>query len=187
MSFSKREEILHKALEIFYRDGFRATGMDKLVKETGISKTSMYKYFRTKDELILASLRLRDELFRNDLVRKIEEKGTDPVTQILGFFDILDDWFHDPEFRSCMFIKATSEYPERGQPINNISAEHKNLFGDYIRKLVIKTGAKNPELLTQQILLLKEGAIVTAHMQGPEGVAQNAKLTTSTLISASLN
>ncbi|MEH6403595.1 MAG: TetR/AcrR family transcriptional regulator [Sneathiella sp.] len=187
MSSSKREEILHKALDIFYRDGFRATGMDKLVKETGISKTSMYKYFRTKDELILASLRLRDELFRNSLVRKIEEKGDDPITQILGFFDVLEEWFYDPDFRSCMFIKATGEYPERGQPVNNIAAEHKNLFGDYIRKLVIKTGATDPELLTQQILLLKEGAIVTAHIHGPKGVAQNAKLAASALLNTNLN
>ncbi len=62
---SKRDELLQKALKIFYRAGFHATGMDLFAAETGISKTSMYKYFRTKEDLILAVLRPRDENFRN--------------------------------------------------------------------------------------------------------------------------
>ena len=73
MSASKRDELVRKALKIFYKNGFIATGMDKVVAETGISKTSMYNHFRTKEDLILAVLRLRDENFRNWLTRRIEE------------------------------------------------------------------------------------------------------------------
>ena len=62
---TKRDELISKALGAFYRTGFQATGMDRLAVETGVSKTSMYKHFRTKEELILAALRLRDEQFRN--------------------------------------------------------------------------------------------------------------------------
>ena len=69
---TKRDELVRKALAAFYRNGFQATGMDRLAVETGVSKTSMYKHFRTKEELILAALRLRDEQFRNWLTRRLE-------------------------------------------------------------------------------------------------------------------
>ncbi|MBL4908374.1 MAG: TetR/AcrR family transcriptional regulator [Sneathiella sp.] len=184
MSASKRDELVHKALKIFYRDGFHATGMDKLVKETGISKTSMYKHFRTKDDLILASLRLRDELFRNKFVRKVETLAGDPAAQLLAMFDALDDWFHELDFRGCMFIKASGEFPIKGSPIYDTAAEHKKLLLDYVEKLAAQTTAKDPLLLARQLTLLKEGAIVAAHMRGPEGIAADAKLAAEALIKA---
>ena len=70
---NKKDELVRKALTVFYRDGFHATGMDKLVAETGVSKTSMYKHFRTKEELIVAVLKLRDESFREWFERRVDE------------------------------------------------------------------------------------------------------------------
>ena len=75
---NKRDELVQKALKVFYTNGFHATGMDMIAAETGISKTSIYKHFRTKEDLILAVLRLRDEHFRNWLYRRMEELGNTP-------------------------------------------------------------------------------------------------------------
>ena len=72
---TKRDELVSKALSAFYRAGFQAIGMDRLAVETGVSKTSMYKHFRTKEDLIQAALRLRDEQFRNWLFRRIDALG----------------------------------------------------------------------------------------------------------------
>ena len=85
---SKRGELVQEALRIFYRDGFHATGMDLLSAETGISKTTMFKHFRSKEDLILAVLRLRDEQFRNWLFRRMEQAGP-PRAQLLAMFDAL--------------------------------------------------------------------------------------------------
>ena len=186
MSASKRDELVRKALKTFYRSGFGATGMDKLAKETGISKTSMYKHFRTKEDLILAVLRLRDENFRNWLTRRIEELATTPEKRLLAMFDALDEWFSEDGFRSCMFIKASSEYQEPDNPIHVACAEHKRLLLNYLREVAHKAGAKNPDLLARQLLLLKEGAIVTAHLQGPDGVARDAKQVAAYVIDATL-
>lgn len=187
MSASKRDELVQKALIIFYRDGFHATGMDTLVKETGISKTSMYKHFRTKDDLILATLRLRDELFRNHFFRRLEEIADIPSAQLLAIFDVLGEWFEEESFRGCMFIKASGEFPVRDTPILASSAEHKKLFTRFIEAIAKKAGATDPVLLARQLVLLKEGAIVTAHIQGKEGVAENAKTAAKTLIESALN
>jgi AcrR family transcriptional regulator len=175
MSASKRDELVQKALKIFYRDGFHATGMDRLVKETGISKTSMYKHFRTKDDLILATLRLRDEIFRNQLIRRIEELSSDPKDQLLALFTALDEWFKGSEFRGCMFINAAGEYPVRGTQIHDMTAEHKKLLHTYVTEIALRAGAKNPEELAKHLLFIKEGAIVTAHIKGPDGVADDAR------------
>ena len=79
-----RDELVGKALRTFYAHGFHATGMDRLVEETGISKTSMYKHFRSKEELILAALKLRDAQFRNWLFSRMAALGRTPREQLLA-------------------------------------------------------------------------------------------------------
>lgn len=175
MSASKRDELVRKALKVFYEHGFHATGMDKLVAETGISKTSMYKHFRTKEDLILAVLRLRDEEFRNWLARRMEKLADTPRERLLAMFDALDEWFGDARYRSCMFIKASSEYQEASHPIHTQSADHKRLLRSYVQDLAEKAGSADPARLARQLLLLKEGAIVTAHLLGRENVAADAR------------
>jgi len=175
MSASKRDVLVRKALEVFYRNGFHATGMDMLVTETGVSKTSMYKHFRTKEELILAALRLRDEFFRNWLTRRMEELAGTPRSRLLAMFDALGEWFEQKDFSSCMFIKAAAEYPDAGHPIHVTAAEHKRLVHHYLVDLCRLAGAADPGELARKLLLLKEGAIVTAHVQGAAGVAADAR------------
>ncbi|WP_428407650.1 TetR/AcrR family transcriptional regulator [Hyphococcus sp.] len=175
MSASKRDELVQKALKAFYRGGFHAMGMDALAKETGVSKTAMYKHFRTKEDLILAVLRLRDEQFRNWLIRRVEALADDPRGRLLAVFDALGEWFAEPEYRSCMFIKASSEYQDRAHPIHGAAAEHKRLLLAYFEKLARSAGAKEPEELARRILLIKEGAIVMAHLGDREAVAKSAR------------
>lgn len=172
---SKRDELIQKAFETFYKYGFHATGMDLLAAETGISKTSMYKHFRTKEDLILAVLRFRDESFRNWIVRWVEEVAKTPKEQLIAMFDALGEWFAQPGFSSCMFIKASGEYPNVNDPIHAQSAEHKRLLFAYVQSLAKKAGASDPDTLARQLMLLKEGAIVTAHLGHCADPAGDAK------------
>jgi len=182
---SKRDELVRKAFDIFYREGFHATGMDLLSAETGISKTTMFKHFRSKEELILAVLRLRDQDFRNWLFRRMEQAG--PLrAQLSAMFDALAEWFAAPEFRSCMFIKAASEYPHPDHPIHAQAAEHKRLLFLQLRSIAADAGAQDPTALARALLLLKEGAIVTAHLGHEADPAADAKATAAVLLSAAL-
>jgi AcrR family transcriptional regulator len=181
---TKRDELVQKALGAFYRNGFHATGMDMLASETGISKTSMYKHFRTKEDLILAVLRLRDERFRNWLYRRMEELADTPRDQLIAMFDALEEWFDEPGYRGCLFIKASSEYQDSSHPIHMQSADHKRMLERHVTELAQKAELRNPDLLARQLLLLKEGAIVTAHLGHTENPAQNAKTAAAALIDA---
>lgn len=181
---TKRDELVQKALKAFYRNGFNATGMDMLVAETGISKTSMYKHFRTKEDLIIAVLRLRDEHFRNWLYRRMEELAETPRDQMIAMFDALEEWFDEPGYRGCMFIKASSEFQEASHPIHQQSADHKRMLENHMRALAEKAGIADPGTLARQLLLLKEGAIVTAHLRHTENPALDAKKAAIELLGA---
>jgi len=181
---TKRDELVQKALRAFYRHGFHATGMDTLVAETGISKTSMYKHFRTKEELILAALRLRDEHFRIWLYGRMEALADTPRQQLIAMFDALEEWFGEPGYKGCMFIKASSEYQEASHPIHQQSAEHKRLLESHVTELAVQAGLANPEVLARQLLLLKEGAIVTAHLGHTDNPARDAKAAAVRLVNA---
>ncbi len=183
---NKRDELVRKALQVFYRDGFYATGMDKLVAETGVSKTSMYKHFRTKEELILASLRLRDENFRNWMFRRIEELSETPAGQIIASFDAMKEWFEEDGFRGCMFIKAGAEYQDAEHPIHAQAAEHKRLLLDHFTQLARKANVQNPEKLASQIVLLQEGAIVAAVLLKNCDPAEDAKDAARQLLATAL-
>jgi len=179
---TKRDELVQKALKAFYRNGFHATGMDMLVAETGISKTSMYKHFRTKEDLILAVLNLRDEHFRGWLFQRMEELADTPRQQLIAMFDALEEWFGEPGYKGCMFIKASSEYQDPTDPIHKQSAAHKRLLERHITKLAKDAGLSKPVVLARQLLLLKEGAIVTAHLGHTDKPAKDAKLAAVCLV-----
>jgi AcrR family transcriptional regulator len=182
MRQTKRDELVKKALETFYRNGFHATGMDMLAAESGVSKTSMYKHFRTKEDLILAALRLRDENFRNWLFRRMAEGGDAPKEQLLGMFDALREWFGQKDYRGCMFIKASAEYQDPGHAIHVQSAEHKRLLFEHCVALCARAGAAHPEDLARQLLLLKEGAIVMSVLGRGTNAADDAKKAASELL-----
>ncbi len=185
MRASKRDELVRQALEIFYRNGFRATGMDQLSAETGISKATMFRHFRSKEELILAVLRLRDQDYRNWLFRRMEQAGA-PRAQLLALFDAMGELFAQPDYRSCIFIKAGSEYPDPGHPIHAQAAEHRRLLFLKLRDIADAAGAKDPAALARELLLLKAGAMVSAHLDHDANPAENAKAAAETLLATAL-
>jgi len=173
-------------MNVLYREGFTATGMDKLARETGVSKMTMYKHFRSKEDLIVAALRLRDDEFFSAFTRRVEETDPTPKGRLLVVFDALGDWINGRDFFSCMFIKATSEYQDPDHPIHIASANHKRRVLGFIQGLAKDAGAKNPKLLARQLFMLTEGEIVTAFILGKSGVGADAKAAAKVLIESAL-
>jgi AcrR family transcriptional regulator len=172
---SKREQIVSEALKLFYREGFNATGVDKIARVAGVSKKTLYNHFKSKDELVLATLRKRDEMFRNRIMRDTERLGSTAEQRLLTIFDAHDSWFREKDFSGCMFINAAAEYSSQEDPCHIVSAEHKRLVRDYIRDLAEQAGVKNANELAMQLNLLLEGAIVDAYVSGHTDSAKMAK------------
>jgi AcrR family transcriptional regulator len=172
---NKRDHLVNVAMTLFYANGFHATGVEKIIKEAGVSKKTLYHHFTSKNELILAVLRKRDEVFRNNFKRTVEKLATDPRDQMLAIFDALGQWFDEKEFSGCLFINASAEFSDDEDPCNIVCKEHKKLICDYIQTLAEKAGSKNPKELAQKLNLLADGAIVCANVGGDKDAAKKAQ------------
>ena len=186
MAKNLQEKILAAASELFYSQGIRATGVDAIAKEANTTKMSLYKYFPSKEELVIAFLRKRDEDFRTWFVAQVDAKAADPKDKLLAIFDVIGEWMSIPEFRGCAFINASAEFRLEGNPVHQLSAEFYDKFRHYIADLAGQCGAKSPESLALQLSLLIEGAIVSEQMKRYSGAAEQAKQAAIILINGSL-
>ena len=175
MASSKREQLVQTALDLFCRDGFHATGIDRIVAESGVAKMTLYKHFRSKEELILAALGRRDERFRDWISEAVEGKATEPADRLTAIFDVLSEWFADQPYCGCPFINAAAEFAGPDHPVHVAAARHKRLVWEYVRDLAQAAGARNPNDLAEQILLLMEGAIVVTQVTGDREAARQAR------------
>ena len=170
MTATRRDLLVETAAKLFARHGFHATGIDRILAEAGVAKMTLYKHFRSKDELILAALRRRDEEFRNWFRRRVEARADTPRARLLAVFDVLAEWFEQPDFAGCTFVTAAAEFHPAEDPIHAAAAEHKRLLLAFLRDLAGEAGARDPETLAQELGLLMEGATALAHVCGEKNL-----------------
>jgi AcrR family transcriptional regulator len=184
---SKREQLIDTALGLFNQHGFHATGIDRIVAEAGVARMTLYNHFKSKDELILATLHRRDEEFRNWFMRAVEDRTSAPRGRLLALFDVLGEWFRGEAmggqpFLGCTFIKAACEFTDGASAEHRAAAMHADLLHDYVKKLARDAGAVDPDLLAGQLMLLKQGAIVVAHVSGDIQAGERARVMAEPLI-----
>ncbi|MCP3905048.1 MAG: TetR family transcriptional regulator [Planctomycetes bacterium] len=161
---SRRDELIDAAMRVFYRHGFHATNIDRVLQEGGISRMTLYNHFKSKDDLIVAALHRRDELFRADLLKYVTSRADDPRARLLAVVDFLEQWLTGNEFRGCMFINAAAEYEDAASPQRGVALDHKRAIVSFLRDHCEAAGLAQPDELAEQINLLIEGATVTAQI-----------------------
>lgn len=180
----KREHLIDVAADLFNRFGYHAAGVDKVIAESGIAKTTLYRHFPSKEDLIVAVLKRIDERFRKDMQDAVERAADTPRVKLLATFDFLEDWFQVESFYGCPFIGAAGEYGERQSPVFKEATHHKRLLVDYFEELARNAGLAEPKTLAEEINLLQEGAIAVAHINGGAAAARRAKAMAARLIDA---
>jgi AcrR family transcriptional regulator len=163
---SRRDDLIDAAMRVFYKHGFHASSLDDIQKEGGISRMTLYNHFKSKDELVVAAMRRRDEIFRNRLMKFVESKGKSPRERLAAVFDFHEDWFTGDEFCGCMFINASAEFPVAESAPRRLAAEHKQEIVRYLRELCEAAELVDPDQVAEQLNILLEGAIVTARVVG---------------------
>ncbi len=161
---SKRDVLIETALRLFEAEGFRAVGIDRIVAEAGVAKMTLYHHFRTKDELILAAMRRKDERFRNWIVREVEKRSDTARGRVLAVFDALGDWYATPEFRGCPFLRVCGEFEEECHPVRAAAREHAAMVRAFVASLVKAAGCADVDGVTDQMLVLITGATGEAQM-----------------------
>lgn len=156
----KQQAILRTAMALFNEHGFVNVGVDKIVSESDVAKMTFYKYFPSKDILIIQTLRERDSQIRASMTQAFAEQGHTLKT----IFDWYKNWFEQGDFFGCLFIKASDEFSTH-PTLTAITLEHKNWLTEQIAESLrqdplYKDKVANPEKLAVQIRLILDGAIV---------------------------
>src|SRR5689334_11668061 len=139
-----RERLVAAAVDLFYRNGFGAIGVDRVIAAAGVTKTTFYKHFEGKDDLMLAAVRRRDEWESQAWDRAVRElAGDDPAGRLLAVIDVMDLWFNDPEFHGCMFMNTAAEFPNPHDPVHQAAAAHRQRDRDHRRDLARAAGAES--------------------------------------------
>jgi AcrR family transcriptional regulator len=170
-----RQRILETADRLFYRDGIRAVGIDRIIAEAEVAKMSLYKHFPSKDDLILAVLEYREEKLLAFFGSAMERHGRRTKDKLRAFFAALRDWFESPGFRGCAFQNAAVELADAEHPGSQFVRDHKRRFQQLLSGLVEDSLGRSAAKVAPAVGLLVEGAIVTAVIQGSSDAAKVAR------------
>jgi len=179
---SRRDDLLETAVELFASFGFQATSIDRILSVSGVSKPTLYRYFDSKDDLIIAALNLWDLTWRTALMDAMRRGGDRPRDRLLALFDALQGWFETPDFKGSLFINATVEFPEHDNRIKLAAREHKRALATQVRDVVALSGAENPGELTAELTLLMEGAIIVAQAADDREAGRRARTIAQALL-----
>ncbi|WP_223885080.1 TetR/AcrR family transcriptional regulator [Nocardia colli] len=176
-----RERILSTAYDLFTRRGIRAVGIDEVIARAGIAKATLYRHFRTKDELILAVLERRELVWTFGLVeQQSSRRGNTAEERLLAIFDVLDDWFGTEGFESCTFINVLLELgPDH--PAGRASIAHLGTIRGIVRARAEEAGLRDPDDFARSWHILMKGSIVSA-TEGDRQAARRAQSMGRTLI-----
>ncbi|MGQ4432521.1 MULTISPECIES: TetR/AcrR family transcriptional regulator [unclassified Streptomyces] len=157
---SPRDRLLDAATELFYRDGV-SIGVEALCKSAGVSKRSMYQLFESKDEVLAASLERRAPEYAARLIAGPDDAGT-PRERILYVFQQAERGSAAPDYRGCPYLAALVELKDPAHPASVVAREAKEWMKDAFRGQAELGGAREPELLARQLMLVFDGASARA-------------------------
>ena len=178
---SARGRLLSAATRLFCKNGINATGIDAIIDEAGTAKTTLYKLFGSKTNLVHAVLESEGKQWREWFIGAIEAGGGDAEKKLSRIFPALKSWFSEERFYGCPFINAVAEHDKDQKQFRNIAMKHKKVVLAHIEKLATEMGAAEPEVLAHQLALLIDGAIVAAMVSRNPGVADMAGLAACSL------
>ncbi|MFY4695261.1 TetR/AcrR family transcriptional regulator [Burkholderia glumae] len=171
---NKRETILKTAAHLFSQHGYHAVGVDRIIEESGVAKTTMYRYFPSKEALIVEVLRERDKACADSLGSFVAE-GTNALERVKRVFEWHENWFSSADFTGCMFAHAAAEFFEKDSPIVRLTAQQKRSLTLFIENQIKGlVSAREAKRLARAFVMLLDGATLNAQVLKKKGVAMEA-------------
>lgn len=179
-----RQRLLQATERLVYAGGIHATGMDLIVKTSGVARKQVYRLYPNKDALVAAALRARDERWMQWFVAA-SSRVQAPRARLLAMFDALREWFGADDFRGCAFLNAAGEIGDEASPILAVAREHKARLLEYVRTLTRAAALPAPDEAAAQLLLLIDGAIAVALVTRDPAIADSARRAAAALLGQS--
>jgi AcrR family transcriptional regulator len=158
-----RERVLRTAYELFLKHGFAAVGVDRIVAEAGVAKTTLYRHFHSKDDLVVAVLERNEDLWTRGWLEPETRRRADTADgRILAVFQAFDEWFRDAGYQGCLFTNSVLEAHDDTSPIHAAAVQGIEQVYALLVELSEKAGVADPEAFAHRVQLLMRGSIVAA-------------------------
>ena len=179
-----RERVLAAAYDLFSRKGVRGVGVDSIIASARVAKMTFYRHFPAKENLVLAFLQRREQLWTLDwLEAEVMNRAAAPEQRLLAIFDVFDEWFRRDDFEGCSFINVLLETAQPGNPVHQASATHLARIRDFLERLAEDAGVSQPDDFAHNWHILMKGSIVAAG-EGDQLAARRAREIGLTLLRA---
>lgn len=179
-SAQTREHVLQVAHDLFYWNGIRAVGVDKIAAEAGVAPTTLYRLFASKDDLVAAYVENASQGYEEWFDQAARDDGRSPRERILAVFDALVVQTHPDRCRGCPFLMALSEFPDHEVAGHKHAVALKQWvrarFGDLAEELARTAQVEDPALLADQLTLIMEGVYASVQALGVDGPARHARV-----------
>jgi AcrR family transcriptional regulator len=174
-SGSARERILDASYELFSRQGVQAVGIDAIITRSGVARQTLYRHFDSKQDLVLAFLERREELWTKDwLQAEVKRRAADPRERLLAIFDVFDGWFRRNDFEGCSFINVMLEMADPADPIHRAGAAYLAGIRNFLEGLAREAGIADADTFARKWHILMKGSIIAA-AEGDRDAAQRAR------------
>lgn len=170
---SARERLLAAAGELFYANGINTVGIDRVIEHAGVAKASLYDCFGSKEELVRSYLEERDRI-RQARIEERVSKYDEPQEKILSIFDLLGELASRPEYRGCAFVRASAD-ASSSEKVRTVCEQSRAYMLGKFTDLCREAGVRDPQLLAKQLVLLYDGASISAHMDGSRDAVATAR------------
>jgi AcrR family transcriptional regulator len=168
-------KLLATARRLFCSDGIHATGVARILKDSGVARRTLYERFGSKENLLRAVFDAEAQMWFRWFDADLPARSSDPAEQLLGLFDLLNDWFEDSEFFGCIFVNAVAEHEKETGWVRDTAMAHRSLVNGRLQRLLKRADIRQPARATEKMSLVIDGAIVTAMVTGQASAAMLAK------------
>jgi AcrR family transcriptional regulator len=181
-----RDRLLKAANDLFYKEGIRSVGINRVLEESQTPIMTLYRHFGSKDGLAAEYLKRRSEHFLEKFDSEVKRRTSSPRERILATFDMLRELVEEPDYRGCAFINATVEMASPDHELTKIARHHKDAARQWFAEFAAEAGVPDPEGLAIQLTLLVDGVFVAADLYRESSSSAYARSAAETLIDAAL-
>lgn len=179
-----RDRILETASDLFYKQGIRAVGVDLVVEKAGVAKTSLYRHFGTKDDLVAAFLERADLDFWSEWDRVTEQHADNARAELDAQLDWIGERAGQPDYRGCPQINVVGEFPDADHPARKVAKAHKRELRRRLKGIAERLNSTAPDELAGQLVVLINGAFVSTQIFEPGEAAPLLRRAAAALIAA---
>jgi AcrR family transcriptional regulator len=184
-SAAARARLLAAASELFYAEGVQSVGIDRVIEHAGVAKATLYSAFGSKDGLVRAYLQARHAATAERMERELQTRYSTPKERLIGAFEVQGLSFTEPGFRGCAFVSASADAPPGGV-VEHAAQDYRTWLHELFADLAQQAGATDPKSLAQQLVLLYDGAGISAWMDRNPSAQTAARTIAATLVDSAI-